>query len=485
MKKKLCLLVVLSLIFTFAFAATASAQQQIKVLYDDKPLSFDVPPALENGRTMVPFRQIFETLGCEVDYDEATQTINAVNEESGDRIVLKINSSEVQLNDKTVKADAPPYVKNNRTMVPLRLVSELSDKDVLWDGKAATVLIYSKLENYEQVQKSGQAFTVGDGNLYYIGYNRKSAVCNVMQQPLAGGEAKAIGVTDPRISALQWADGKLLIEGVEDFYLYNPVDGSVNTLTYQPQSWLYNVFAYGDDIYGAHSYALQSGRRDVKTLDFAKMPQAGGEISLLNDEMEAENDYTVYNDRIFAENKVEDLKSGKQTDIFQQEEDQYFLDNDYAVCGDYYYNVRFTERYDYYYEYWCELVKYNYLTGEKQAQKLNLSEDDPIRGMAATDNAVYFVINGGWGESKLCRADLNGNHIVPLVEVSYYYNNCELNNGIIVSDNQIIYSVYDYETDSLIYKAVNTDGTNNHTLCKVEDFYYSYSPMDASAEYAE
>jgi hypothetical protein len=42
------------------FSATASASSGVTVILDGKTLSFDVPPQIMNGRTMVPLRAIFE-----------------------------------------------------------------------------------------------------------------------------------------------------------------------------------------------------------------------------------------------------------------------------------------------------------------------------------------------------------------------------------------------------------------------------------------
>ena len=50
---------------------------------DGKNLTFDVPPMIENGRTLVPTRAIFESLGAEVYWDGPTQTVSAFKGETG------------------------------------------------------------------------------------------------------------------------------------------------------------------------------------------------------------------------------------------------------------------------------------------------------------------------------------------------------------------------------------------------------------------
>jgi transcriptional regulator with XRE-family HTH domain len=44
-----------------------------QVILDGRNLTFDVPPTIENDRTLVPLRAIFEALGADVQWDGATQ----------------------------------------------------------------------------------------------------------------------------------------------------------------------------------------------------------------------------------------------------------------------------------------------------------------------------------------------------------------------------------------------------------------------------
>ena len=70
MKKFLILIMVLALIF-----ATDVLADDIAVEIDGKKLQFDVSPTIIDGRTIIPARAIFESLGLEVKWDEATRTV--------------------------------------------------------------------------------------------------------------------------------------------------------------------------------------------------------------------------------------------------------------------------------------------------------------------------------------------------------------------------------------------------------------------------
>ncbi|WP_031514074.1 phosphodiester glycosidase family protein [Desulfofalx alkaliphila] len=110
---------------------------QIPVYLDKQRLWFDVPPVLREGRTMVPLRRIFESLGAQVEYEQGVVTA----QKDGTAVVLKINERQAKIDEKIVMLDVPAAVVDGRTMVPLRFVSEAMGAKVEWDGSAKTVFI--------------------------------------------------------------------------------------------------------------------------------------------------------------------------------------------------------------------------------------------------------------------------------------------------------------------------------------------------------
>ncbi|MEL7607769.1 MAG: stalk domain-containing protein [Sedimentibacter saalensis] len=97
-------------------------------------------PFIENGRTMVPLRAVFEVMNCKVSWDTATST--AVVEKDGTKILIPANSNTAYINGTAKALDVPAKLVNNRIMVPLRFISEAIDKTVIWDNAERTVLIY-------------------------------------------------------------------------------------------------------------------------------------------------------------------------------------------------------------------------------------------------------------------------------------------------------------------------------------------------------
>lgn len=97
-------------------------------------------PIIENDRTMVPLRAVFEVLSCDVKWEEASKS--AVIKYGSTTIMIPANSTIAYINGKTNQLDAPAKIINDRIMIPLRFVSEAIDKTVIWDDSNKTVLIY-------------------------------------------------------------------------------------------------------------------------------------------------------------------------------------------------------------------------------------------------------------------------------------------------------------------------------------------------------
>lgn len=118
--------------------ATALYVGKSKAYVDNAEVQIDpdnaaVVPVLENDRTLVPLRFIAESFGCEVSYDGATQGITIQNDDF--TVNMTVGKAEYTVNGEPKTLDVPAQLSNDRTLVPLRAVSEALDKEVFWqDG---------------------------------------------------------------------------------------------------------------------------------------------------------------------------------------------------------------------------------------------------------------------------------------------------------------------------------------------------------------
>jgi len=90
--------------------------------------NYNIVPKIVNSRTMVPIRFIAEALGAKVSYVDETREI--VIDMNGNKVILKVDSSLMKVNEKEVTLDAPAYLEDGRTLVPIRAISEGLGKKV-------------------------------------------------------------------------------------------------------------------------------------------------------------------------------------------------------------------------------------------------------------------------------------------------------------------------------------------------------------------
>lgn len=112
---------------------------EVKVVLNGTRLEFDQSPVIENGRTLVPMRAIFEALGAQVTWDGDKNLVTAKNENTV--ITMVIGKNNMTLNSKTISLDTAPKIINGRTLVPVRAVSEAFDAQVGWNSTTQTVTI--------------------------------------------------------------------------------------------------------------------------------------------------------------------------------------------------------------------------------------------------------------------------------------------------------------------------------------------------------
>ncbi len=122
--------------------AEATGEKPISITIDGTPLAMDQPPILQNGRVLAPVRAIFEGLGATVYWNEDMQMVTGV---LGTRIIqLVIDNHIAMVNGRSTQLDVPPCVIGDRTLVPVRFISESLGVDVQWDEATNTVIITTK-----------------------------------------------------------------------------------------------------------------------------------------------------------------------------------------------------------------------------------------------------------------------------------------------------------------------------------------------------
>lgn len=167
--KKLFVFCLMFAVALSSFTVFASDSDVITVTLDGEKLLFDVSPVMENDRVLVPFREIFEKLGCVVNYisDEEGEYVNATRGSSF--IGLTIGSKSAYIAGKNEVLDVEPKIVDGRTLVPVRAVAEGLDTDVTWNDETNTVVIETKGQHKIRPQRIEKVITSDDGtDILYI-----------------------------------------------------------------------------------------------------------------------------------------------------------------------------------------------------------------------------------------------------------------------------------------------------------------------------
>ena len=115
----------------------------MRVVVDDKEINFGANGVRTfGGRTFVPFRALFEALGCEVEYDLVHKKITATK--GNIEIELTIGELIARKNGAEITMEAAPQLVKATSYVPLRFVAESLEAEVVYDGPGGLITIKTK-----------------------------------------------------------------------------------------------------------------------------------------------------------------------------------------------------------------------------------------------------------------------------------------------------------------------------------------------------
>ena len=140
--KKRFVFILLILLFTASLLPVWASSNEIRVLIDGQEVNFPAQtPVIVDGRTLVPVRGVFEALGFDVDWNPDTRTAYLTN--AGFNVAISIGSSVFTTNDTDHALDVPAEIIGGSTMLPLRAVLESVGYELEWNEAARTITIAS------------------------------------------------------------------------------------------------------------------------------------------------------------------------------------------------------------------------------------------------------------------------------------------------------------------------------------------------------
>lgn len=110
-----------------------------RVLLNDRPLSLNPAPFLENGRCMAPLRLVVEAMGGQVSWDQERQ--EATVSWPGKITIIKAGSATALVNNQHIPVDVEARLQAGRMLVPLRFLAQIGGAEVRWDSATSTAFL--------------------------------------------------------------------------------------------------------------------------------------------------------------------------------------------------------------------------------------------------------------------------------------------------------------------------------------------------------
>lgn len=114
---------------------------QSSMTVDGKKQTLDVAPLIKDGTTYVPIKYVLDAFGGQAAWNAKAKKITVTR---GTTVLeLTVGKKEYMLNGAVKQSAVTPIIANNRTLVPLRLVSEQLGINVNWEKKTKTITLQS------------------------------------------------------------------------------------------------------------------------------------------------------------------------------------------------------------------------------------------------------------------------------------------------------------------------------------------------------
>ena len=99
----------------------------------------DEKPFIRNGRTMIPIRYVAECLGMKVMWNKQSKIVTLQDEER--KVEIVTNSKKIVVNGKEHVSDTAPVIENGRTYLSISSIGKVSGANVTWNHQSKQVSI--------------------------------------------------------------------------------------------------------------------------------------------------------------------------------------------------------------------------------------------------------------------------------------------------------------------------------------------------------
>lgn len=111
-----------------------------EALLNNTPCQLEIPPAVVNDTTFLPVRFVAEEiLGAAVNWDPTTKTIGITKKEID--VQLSLGNGQASVGGQVTEIGTPPFLKDGRTLVPLRFLAENLNMRIAYNAADKTITI--------------------------------------------------------------------------------------------------------------------------------------------------------------------------------------------------------------------------------------------------------------------------------------------------------------------------------------------------------
>jgi len=130
---------ILSILLLVLFTASSALAYEVEtsVTLNGDYIMGDAHHLLIGDRVFIVARTLCESLNLTISWQAESRQVQIQGQDS--LILLTIDDPQVTYNDQVFTYDVAPFIKNDRTYIPIRLVSELLGCQVTWDSQTLTV----------------------------------------------------------------------------------------------------------------------------------------------------------------------------------------------------------------------------------------------------------------------------------------------------------------------------------------------------------
>lgn len=136
-------LITILTLFITAGASASAAEIPVDIRVNGEYIITDSEPVIISGTTYAPVRCVAEALNSEsISWNEKSKSASISDGDTS--ITISIGKKNALLNGSAVTLNGTPFIKNNRTYIPLRDFSNLFGAEVSWDDQYKNVEISKK-----------------------------------------------------------------------------------------------------------------------------------------------------------------------------------------------------------------------------------------------------------------------------------------------------------------------------------------------------